>query len=157
MALQGNLKFYEWQDDLNAEPIIVQNVQIPENLPEEHSQYENRGQIVDVTEYPQVEVLVQEEDDVYVVIEMCALHLIDFIRDHENSVEPKHFNVQYKYNVYMDEQTRVTNIYDRMMEIEGDTVHIENISEEDLNNKNLLAYCYDHLKQKRGFEDMVDA
>jgi hypothetical protein len=157
MALQGTIRFYEWQEDLTAEPEIIENVQIPDNLPEGHAQYENRGQIVTVTEYPQVEVLVQEEKDIYVVIEMCALHLIDFIRDHENAIDPKHFNVQYKFNVYMDKETRLNNLYDRMMEIEGDTVHIDNISEEDLNNKNLLAYCYDHLKQRRGCEDLVDA
>jgi hypothetical protein len=157
MALEGTIRFYEWQEDLNAEPNIIENVQIPDNLPENHAQYENRGKIVTVTEHPQVEVLVQEEKDVYVLIEMCAIHLIDFIRDHENAIESKHFNVQYKFNVYFDKETRTKNLYDRMMEIEGDTVHIDNISEEDLNNKNLLAYCYDHLKQRKGCEDLVDA
>jgi hypothetical protein len=157
MALEGTIRFYEWQEDLNAEPDIIENVKIPDDLPEDHAQYENRGKIVTVTEYPQKEVLVQEEKDVYVLIEMCALHLIDFIRDHENSTVDKHFNVQYKFNVYFDKETRTKNLYDRMMEIEGDTVHIDNISEEDLNNKNLLSYCYDHLKQRRGCEDLVDA
>jgi len=57
----------------------------------------------------------------------------------------------------MNKEAREYNLYDKMMEIEGDRVHIDNISEEQLNNKNLLAYCYDHLKQRRGFEDMVDA
>jgi len=156
MALQGTLRFYEWHEDKSAEPNIIENVQVSDNLPEDHPQYENRGQIITVTEYPQVEVLAQEEEDVYVIIEMCALHLIDFIRDHENATTPKHFNVQYKYNVYFDKETRINNLYDRMMEIEGGTVHIDNISQEDLNNKNLLAFCYEHLKQQRGFEDMID-
>ena len=157
MALEGTIRFYETQEDLNAEPNIVENVQIPDNLPEGHHQYENRGKIVSVTEYPKVEVLVQEEKDVYVLIEMCALHLIDFIRDNENSTVDKHFNVQYKFNVYFDKETRTKNLYDRMMEIEGDTVHIDNISEKDLNNKNLLSYCYDHLKKRKGCEDLTDA
>ena len=156
MALQGTLRFYEMQDDLNAEPYTV-DVQLPDNLKENHPDYELRGQIKTITEYPQIEVLTQEEEDVYVVIEMCALHLIDFLRDHEDATSPKHFNVQYKFNVYMNKEAREYNLYDKMMEIEGDRVHIDNISEEQLNNKNLLAYCYDHLKQRRGFEDMVDA
>ncbi len=155
MALQGNLKFYEWQDDLTATPEIVSAV-IPEDLPEDHPQYENRGKTVDVEVYPRIEVLTQEEEDVYIVIRMCALHLIDFIRDHENTPD-KHFNVQYRYNIYVDKATRDADIYDTMIELEGHTVHVDNISEEDLNNKNLLAYCYDHLKAQRGCEDLVNA
>ena len=157
MALEGTIRFYEQHKDFDAEPIIIPNVTIPDIVEEDHQYYEQRGETIDVEEYPEVEVLVQEENNVYVIIEMCALHLIDFIRDHENSTVEKYFNVQYKFRVYQDKETRTSNLYNSMMEIEGDTVHISNISKEDLNNKNLLAFCYDHLKQRRGCEDLVDA
>ena len=155
MALQGTLKFYEMQEDLTATPEIVTAV-IPEDLPEGHPQYDNRSQTVELEVYPLKEVLTQQEDDVYIVIKMCALHLEDFVRDHEN-VPPKHFNVQYRYNIYVDKDTRDSNVYDAMMELDGHMVHIEDVSVEDLNNKNLLAYCYDHLKAQRGCEELVDA
>jgi len=150
MALFGTVKFYRYEDDLDNP--IVNELCYGENLPEDSPNYDKRGTCEEVTSYPKLEILDRQEDDVYVIIKMCALHLEDFPQ-HE-TVSPKHWNVVYRVNIYATEDDRVQDINQPMMETDSNFIHVADISDEQLNNTNLIAYCYEHLKTQKGFDEL---
>ena len=129
-------------------------VEIPENIPEEHEMYEYRGTTQDVTTCEQVEVLDNQIEDAYVIIKMAALHLVDFVKGSTPGL--KHFNIMYRINIYENKDIRNEDVYDALLEVDSDLLHIDDIDAEDLNGTNLLAYCYNHLKQQRGYEDLIN-
>ena len=150
MALQGTLRFYEMQDDLdNPETFEVTFGELPES----HKYYEHSNSTTTITEYPPKEVLVGEEADCYVVIDKCALHLLD-TEAHEFKGN-KHWNVQYTWKLFYDEQTRINDFHSEISNFQSGIVHIYTLTDNDLSNKNLLQWSYEHLAQQRGFEDMI--
>ena len=152
MALQGTVKFYRIEEDL--ENCTTNAVDIPENIPENHEMYEYRGTTQDVTTCEKIEVLDNQVEDAYVIVKMAALHLVDFVKD--STPGGKHFNVMYRINIYENKDIRDEDVYDALLEIDSDVLHIDNINEQDLNGTNLLAYCYNHLKNQKGFEELTD-
>ena len=150
MALKGTLKFYEVEDDLeNPQTHEVTFGELPEN----HKYYEHSNSTATITEYPEKEVLVREEKDCYVVIDKCSLHLLDSPA-HEHKGE-KHWNVQYTWKLFFDEQARENDFFDELGIFQSKVVHIYSLTDNDLSNKNLLQWSYEHLSQQRGFEDMI--
>jgi len=150
MALKGTLKFYELEEDLeNPETFEVTFGELPEG----HKHYEHSNSTATITEYPTKEVLVRQEEDCYVVIDKCALHLLDTEADEFKS--NKHWNVQYTWKLFYDEQARINNFFDDLGNYQSDVVHIYSLTDNDLSTKNLLQWSYEHLAQQKGFEEMI--
>ena len=157
MALRGTVRFYNIVDD--EDNPRVEEVCYPEQMAPEDPNYEKRGTCVEETMYDRKEVLEREEEDVYVLIKMCALHLEDFDYSQDETFEKsyKHWNVMYRVQLYLTPDDRVLNVHNYFMNIDSDFIHIEDLGQDHaINTTNLLAYCYDHLKKQRGFEDCID-
>ena len=152
MGLVGTVRFYRTEDDL--ENCTTNLVDIPEDIPETSHMYEHRGTTQEVTTCDQIEVLDNEIENAYVIIKMAALHLVDFVKGSTPGL--KHFNVMYQIHIYESKDIREEDVYDSILQVDSEIVHIDDIDEEDLNGTNLIAYCYEHLKQQRGYEDLIN-
>ena len=118
-----------------------------------------------ITIVPDKEVQNFVIEDAYVVVRMAAIHTEDYDRFVEIDGEiteietprgetKNGYSLYYRYNIYTSLEQRL----DYFLEPEHglDTSEIIKVDDLYLNGKNLIEYCYDHLKTKKGFEELIN-
>lgn len=162
MALIGNIDIIGIRENGTKDVTVT----FPENLREDDPNYENRGETVTIQE-PVYEQFVEETlEDVYVIVRMAAIHLSDSDRftfdDEGNEIEidtprgetKQGYYVVYRYNVYESKEDRQDKFFSPTKELDNvEMLFVDNL---DLGGLNLIEFCYDNLKTKTGFENLIN-
>jgi hypothetical protein len=157
MALVGKVTLYDWVQDMDTP--ITENIVKPD------------GTETTITSYPMKELAGEVIEDAYVIIRMAAIHLDDNDRiveevDDEGNIigeftnpaergETKNgYKLNLRYNIYDSKENRQDRFFKPIYEID----EIEWIVVDDLGlgGKNLIEFCYDYIKSKQGFEELVN-
>ena len=152
MALTGNVTLYKKVDDLeNGYDVEVEN---PD------------GTVETKIEYPRIEVEDSVIEDAYVIIRIAAIHAEDYDRfvEDENGEEQEidiprgetksGYTLFYRHNIYTSKEARQDRYFSPLHE--KDCPMLVMIEDLNLNDKNLIEYCYDHLKTQKGYEDLAN-
>ena len=136
MALQGTHITYRQEDH----PTDIETITYPEDLHEDHPNYDQRGETVEVP------VIIEVEDTVY---EDCYVKIVSFTTE---LLEDDNYHIYYNYFVYQDEQQRIdtpwTFIY-------ADCKMGMRLTKQDTCT-NLFELCYNNLKDTKGFYELTD-
>ena len=157
MALQGKLT-------------LTAIVEDKENSYQEEVTRPN-GEVETITVNPLKDVAGEVYENCYVIITMASIHCNDFDRlymdidedGNELGMKPTEqqrgetkmgYYIAFRYNIYNSLADRQDLYYSPTQEVsENELINIEDLS---LDGKNLIQYCYDYLKSKKGFEEMTD-
>jgi hypothetical protein len=155
MALKGNVTIYRLEPDTDN--------------PETNTYTTPEGVVESKEFYPMKEVAAETLTNAYVIVRAAAIHLEDYTRfaqniDSDGNVTEEEistprgetkagYRLNIRYHVYTSEENRLDRWGHPHLEIDEDEwILIDNLS---LGGKNLIEYCYDWLKTKRGFESLT--
>ena len=144
MALKGTFHF--WENHTNEFTTEMVEITYPNDLPEDHPDYDKRG----TTEEVEVQNPVLSSvdfDNAY-----CNISQVTVNRRFVNNADDqlvKIYEIQYTIFVYADK----TDYQQGLSPIYQYPIHNE-LYEGDHNN--IFEYAYNSLKQRQGFEDMID-
>ncbi len=128
------------------------------------------GEIETITVNPLKLINGETYENAYVLITMAAIHCNDFDRLYmdidedgkELGLKPSNqergetkmgYYITFRYNIYNSLEDRQDLYYNPSLEVtEDELINIETL---DLDGKNVIHYCYDFLKSKKGFEEMI--
>ena len=150
MALTGSFTIYTTELDLDNG--ISQSITYPSDLPEEDPNYGKRGTTEVVINYDTKQVVDTVYTSSYVVVDTAAIHLDDNSGAEDGVDNTYYINIRYK--AYSDINHRKTNFTNPLLEKDVVKMFHVNINDTELNNKNLLAYAYDLVKQEEGMENL---
>ena len=157
MALVGKITLYEWVRDMDNPE--TQTVERPD------------GSVEEITHYPYIQKQGEVIEEAYVIVKMAAIHLDDNDRillevdedgneigEIESGAERGETKNGYKLNIryciYDSVDLRLDKFHKPTYEIdELEWIIVEDLS---LGGKNLIEYAYDWLKNKKGFEELVN-
>jgi hypothetical protein len=157
MALQGKLT-------------LTTIIEDTENSYEEEVTRPN-GEVETITVNPLKVIEGQVFENAYVLITMASIHCNDFDRfymdvdedGNELGLKPTNqergetkmgYYITFRYNIYSSLEDRQDLYYKPVMEVtEDELINIEDLS---LDGKNVIHYCYEFLKNKKGFEEMTN-
>lgn len=158
MALKGNLKIWKVRE---SGKFKEQQVTYPNNYPDS----ELAGQTVTSQEPVLEEYIDQEINDAYVIIRMAAIHLEDYDRivtDESGNVietdvprgETKNgHRFYFQYHVYTSKEARQDKFFKPELQLDiAELVFVDDLS---LDNMNIIEYCYNYLKTKKGFDTLI--
>lgn len=145
MALQGDINFYLFRQ--NGTEMV--DVDIPENIDEEHPHYESRGTTIQL-EQPIMERYLDEErsfQDVYVVIQSCGF------TQHNYSKDDKIWYLSIMYKVFESKESK--DNLDTPLYLTDWTPMVDiDIESEEFNSQNIVDFAYNQLKIAEPFETM---
>jgi len=145
MALQGDINF--WLFRQNGTEMV--DVDIPENIDEEHPHYESRGTTIQL-EQPIMERYLDEErsfQDVYVVIQSCGF------TQHNYSKDDKIWYLSIMYKVFESKESK--DNLDTPLYLTDWTPMVDiDIESEEFNSQNIVDFAYNQLKIAEPFETM---
>lgn len=159
MALKGNVKIWKIRNSGKYEPRTI-------SYPEGYSDESLAGQDVIIQDPILEEYIDQEIDNAYVVVRIASMHLEDTDRivpdENGNDVEietprgetKNGHRLWFRYNIYSSKEARQDKFFQPDLEL--DTAELIFVDDLALDNKNIIEYCYDYLKTKKGFEDLVN-
>lgn len=150
MALTGSFTIYTTELDLDNG--ISQSITYPSDLPEEDLNYDKRGTTEAVINYDTKQVVDTVYTSSYVVVDTAAIHLDDNSGAEDGVDNTYYLNIRYK--VYSDVNHRKTTFTNPLLEKDVVKMFHVNINDTELNNKNLIAYAYDLVKQEEGMENL---
>ena len=157
MALKGNLTLFSTVED--TENSYQEEVTRPD------------GEVETITVVPLKEVAGDVYENVYVVITMSAIHCNDHNRlymdfdenGNELGLKPNGqergetkmgYYITFRYNIYNSVEDRQDLYLEPTLVVtENELINIEDLN---LDGKNLIQYCYDFLKSKKGFEELIN-
>jgi len=148
MALQGDIKFYKYVDTGKTE---ILEVDIPEELPADHPQYENRGKTVEM-EQPIIEKVTDEEksfDNAYTVISSCGF------TQHNHSKDEKIWYLSIMYKVFESKESKDNGDLQLQLNDWTPMVHID-LESEEFTSKTIVQFAYDELKKTDAFSECID-
>lgn len=157
MALQGKITLYEWVKDMDNPQ--TENVIRPDGTEDE------------ITYYPYIQKDGEVIEDAYVLIKMAAIHLDDYdriveevddetgqiigeIETTERGNTKNGYKLNIRYCIYDSIELRQDKFHKPLHEIDEEQWII--IDDLYLGGKNLIQYCYDWIKSKKGFEELTD-
>ena len=152
MALIGDLTIYKQIED--KENPIEQVIETAE------------GETRTLTQYPIIDNVKESIKDAYVIVNIASLQILDYDRLvlNEEGVEveietprgetKEQYRVFYQYNIYSSKEARQDKFYEPYLEMDNDTQIL--VSDLNLGGKNIIEFCYDHLKTKKGFENLLN-
>lgn len=142
MGLIGTYKAYKHQVDKTKTK--TDSIIIPEDTPEGHPDYADRGQIV--------EREMEWVDEIVTTYENCYVQIISFMFYKREWGETKDEVLDLHFRVYESEEVRRSDFNNFLYE-----EHIMNKQVEQKAGDDIRTLGYELIKQQRGFEDMVDA
>ena len=148
MALQGDIKFYKYEDSGETEMVTVD---VPEDIPAEHPQYENRGTTIEM-EQPIINKVLDEEKsftNVYTIISSCGF------TQHNHSKDDKIWYLSIMYKVYESKEAKDNGAIQLQLNDWTPMTNID-LESEDFTSKTIVEYAYEELKKTEPFEDCVD-
>lgn len=148
MALQGDIKFYKYEDSGETEMVTVD---VPEDIPAEHPQYENRGTTIEM-EQPIINKVLDEEKsftNVYTIISSCGF------TQHNHSKDDKIWYLSIMYKVYESKEAKDNGAIQLQLNDWTPMTNID-LESEDFTSKTIVEYAYEELKNTEHFEDCVD-
>ena len=165
MALQGNLDFWNTRHDGTYTDVEITHGVYPDG----HKDKDKEG-TTEIIQEPNYEEYIEESfTDVYVLINMSAIHINEHQRISEMYDENGNpfefigaergetkdgYRLHFRYNIYASKNDRLDYFYNPIKEKDIDEeIIIEDLS---LGGKNLIEYCYDYLKAQKGFENLKD-
>lgn len=149
MALTGSLHFTAERE---TEEIITGSVTHPADLPEDHVNYDKRG-TTEITSHSVWETYNSSSiTGSYTVIDMVGFH-----NDGAITGTNDRYRLFVHFKTFASEQTRLDDWNGFIYEGDHQNVPLIDITEESLNNQNILAYAYDFLKTQDGWGDLTDA
>ena len=157
MALVGKVTLYKWVKDLDNP--VIHEVERPDGTKDtitSHHMIEADGEVI---------------ESAYVIIRMAAIHLDDNDRilqevDDEGNIigeitipiergETKNgYKLNIRYNIYDSIENRQDRFFKPLHEI--DEMEWVDVPDLNLGGKNLIEFCYDYIKSKQGFEELVN-
>jgi len=157
MALTGTVKLHEWVKDMDNP--VTHNVVRPDGTEET------------ITTHPMIELEGEVIENAYVIIKMAAIHLDDNDRileevDDDGNIigditsetprgETKNgYKLNIRYNIYDSLENRQDKFFKPKHEI--DEVQWVEVPDLNLGGKNLIEFCYDFIKTKTGFGDLIN-
>ena len=146
MALKGRFKYYTQNiSETETETITIT---VPDDIPEWNEDYEFRGQTID----KEVPVVTIEEH----VIESCYLQIVSFSFHKRvfdiDSIQSKDEFIDLYIRIYESEESRRNDFNDFIRE-EHVLNHQIGLSE----NDDIRTVSYNLLKEKQGYEELIDA
>ena len=159
MALKGNLKIWKVREsgEFNENQVTY---------PNNYHDAELAGQTVTKQEPILEEYIDQEINNAYVIIRMAAMHLEDYDRivtdalgnvievDVPRGETKNGHRLYFQYHVYSSIEARQDKFFQLDLELDIDElIFVDDLS---LNNMNIIEYCYNYLKTKKGFADLID-
>jgi|TARA_R100000084_G_C4652363_1_gene150602 hypothetical protein len=148
MALQGNIRFYKYEATGETEIITVD---IPEDIPAEHPQYENRGKTVEM-EQPIIEKIIDEDksfDNAYTIISSCGF------TQHNHSKDDKIWYLSIMYKVFESKEAKDNGDLQLQLNDWTPMVNID-LESEEFTSKTIVEFAYDELKKTEAFSECVD-
>ena len=157
MALVGKITLYEWVKDLDNPQ--TENVIRPDGTEEE------------IEYYPMIELAGEVIENAYVIVKMAAIHLDDNdriveevdletgeiigeIELTERGQTKNGYKLNIRYCIYDSKDLRQDKFHKPKYEIdESEWIMIDDLY---LDGKNLIEYSYDWIKNKNGFEELVN-
>lgn len=157
MALVGKITLYEWVKDTDNPQ--TENVIRPDGTEET------------VTYYPYIEKDGEVIENAYVIVKMASIHLDDNdriveevdletgeiigeIELTERGQTKNGYKLNIRYCIYDSKDLRQDKFYKPIHEIdESQWIIIDDLS---LGGKNVIEYAYDWIKNKKGFEELVN-
>jgi len=150
MALTGSFTIYTQEQDL--ENGVSQSIVYPSDLPEEDENYSKRGTTETTIVYPYNNVVETIYTSSYVIVDTAAIHLDDDSGNEDVTDNTYYLNIRYK--AYHNKEHRDTTPLSPMLEQDIQQMFFVDINSTELNNKNLIAYAYDLVKQEEGMENL---
>jgi len=157
MALVGKITLYEWVRDTDNPQI--ENIIRPDGTEEE------------VEYFPMIQLAGEVIEDAYVIVKMAAIHLddndriVEEVDDETGQIignieiaergETKNgFKLNIRYCIYDSKDLRQDTFHKPLHEIDEEQwIIIDDLS---LGGKNLIEYSYDWIKNKKGFEELIN-
>ena len=165
MALKGNIDFWNKRHDGTYTDVEITHGVYPEGDKNKHKEG-----TTEVIQEPNYEDYIEESfTDVYVVINVAAIHVNEHQRVQElydengNPFEfiacergesKEGYRLHFRYSIFKSQNDRLDYFYNPLHEKDIDEfIKIQDLS---LDGKNIIQYCYDFLKSKKGFENLKD-
>ena len=157
MALVGKITLYEWVKDLDNPQI--ENVIRPDGTEEE------------IEYHPMIELAGEVIENAYVIVKMASIHLddndriIEEVDDETGEIigeieitergnTKNGYKLNIRYCIYDSVELRQDKFHKPLHEIdEQQWIVIDDLY---LGGKNLIEYCYDWIKTKKGFEELIN-
>ena len=157
MALIGKITLYELVRDTDN-PVEIKTVR-PDGTEET------------IEQYPYIQKEGEVIEDAYVLIKMAAIHLDDYdriveevddetgqiigeIETTERGNTKNGYKLNIRYCIYDSKDLRQDKFHKPIHEIdEMEWIIIDDLY---LGGKNLIEYCYDWIKNKKGFEELIN-